>query len=74
MKEENKLSQPYADEEVSHLPQIKKEKEKKEQELTTRLKNNLVDLKKKKKRATQWSTRAQNIRPKKTMNNFVSLQ
>lgn len=47
MKEENKLSQPYADEEVSHLPQIKKEK--KEQELTTRLKNNLVDLKKKKK-------------------------
>lgn len=49
MKEENKLSQPYADEEVSHLPQIKKEKEKKEQELTTRLKNNLVDLKKKKK-------------------------
>lgn len=70
MKEENKLSQPYADEEVSHLPQIKKEK--KEQELTTRLKNNLVDLKK--KRATQWSTRAQNIRPKKTMNNFVSLQ
>lgn len=26
MKEENKLSQPYADEEVSHLPQIKKEK------------------------------------------------
>lgn len=48
MKEENKLSQPYADEEVSHLPQIKKEKEKKEQELTTRLKNNLVDLKKKK--------------------------
>lgn len=41
MKEENKLSQPYADEEVSHLPQIKKEK--KEQELTTRLKNNLVD-------------------------------
>lgn len=43
MKEENKLAQPYADEEVSHLPQIKKEKEKKEQELTTRLKNNLVD-------------------------------
>lgn len=43
MKEENKLSQPYADKEVSHLPQIKKEKEKKEQELTTRLKNNLVD-------------------------------
>lgn len=38
MKEENKLSQPYADEEVSHLPQIKKKE--KEQELTTRLKKN----------------------------------
>lgn len=66
MKEENKLSQPYADEEVSHLPQIKKEKEKQQDLKTT----SLI----KKKRATQWSTRAQNIRPKKTMNNFISLQ